>query len=35
MRKRVQEGDAKKQTNLKIWMHLSQNISLGNIWFAH
>ena len=35
MRKRVQEDDAQKQTNIKIWMHLLQNISLDNIWFAH
>ena len=35
MHKRVQEGDAQKQTNLKIWMHLLQKISLDNIWFVH
>ena len=35
MRKKVQEGDAQKKTNLKIWMHLLQNISLDDIWFAH
>ena len=29
MRKRVQEGDARKQTNLRIWMHLSQTIHLA------
>ena len=28
MRKRVQEGDVQKQTNLKILMHLSQKIHL-------
>ena len=31
----AQEGDVWKQTNLKIWMHLSQKISLDDIWFAH
>ena len=35
MRKRVQEGDALKQTNLKILLHLLQKISLDNIWFPH
>ena len=35
MRKSVQEGDAQKQTNLKIWLHLLQKISLHNILFAH
>ena len=35
MRKRVQEGDAQKHTNLKIWVHSPKKISLLNIWFAH
>ena len=35
MRKRVQWGHAQKQTNLKIWMHLLQKVSIDNIWFAH
>ena len=35
MRKRVQEDDAQKQTKIKIWMHLLQNISLDNIRFVH
>ena len=35
MRKRVQGGDTWKQTNLKIWMLLSQKILLDNIWFAY
>ena len=34
MRKRVQEGNALKKTNLQMWMHLLQNISLDDIWFA-
>ena len=35
MHKRVQEGDAQKQTNQKIWMHLLQKISLDDIWFVY
>ena len=35
MRKMVQEGSARLQTNQKIWMHISQKISLDYIWFAH
>ena len=31
----AQKRDVWKQTNLKIWMHLSQKISLDIIWFAH
>ena len=33
--KRAQEGDDQKRTNLKILMHLLQNISFHKIWFAH
>ena len=35
MRKRVQEDNAQKQTNLKISMQASQKISLDDILFAH
>ena len=35
MRKRVQEGVARKKTNLKIGMHLSHIFLLDYIWFAH
>ena len=35
MRMSMQEGDAYKQTNLQIWMHLLQKNSLYNLWFAH
>ena len=35
VRKRVQEGDARKKTNLKILMHLLQKVSLDFFWFAH
>ena len=35
IRKRMQEDDAWKQTNLMILMHLSPKISLDDMWFAH
>ena len=36
MCKRVQEGDAQKQTILNILMHLlQQKKNLANIWFVH
>ena len=34
MRKRVQEGNAKKLTNQSIWMYLSQKNSPYYFWFA-
>ena len=35
MGNRVQEANAQKQTNLKILMHVSQNILIEDIQFAH